>query len=62
VTERGNVLVMWRGSDVTVVTSHRHGNGEGGGVGVGWVSVTYLTIVYGVVSLSIVIYLSGCSS
>jgi hypothetical protein len=48
---------MWGGSEVTVVTTHSYGKGEG----VGWVSVTNLTIVCGVVNLMTVVYFSGCS-
>ena len=33
VAERGNVLVMSGGSEVTVVTSHSYGNGGWGGGG-----------------------------
>ena len=57
--ERANVLVILGGSEVTVVTSHSYGKGEG--VGWGGVSVTNLTIVKGVVTLTTIIYFSGCS-
>ena len=34
--ERGNVLVMWGGSEVTVVTSHSYGKGDARWGGVRW--------------------------
>ena len=53
------MLVMWGGSEVTVVTSHSYG--KGAGLGCGGVSVTNLTTVYVVIIPMTVIYFNGCS-